>query len=168
MATRCACRDKRTRRRRVFAGVIGCALVAAGASPARAESVTAAQAAIRAALTQWAADFNAGNAPAVCDLFAPDLRYDYRGFPERDRRAICDLLQRSLADQTRKFTYSLDLKEILVSGDLAAVRLTWTLTVSGPGATGQTVSEEPGLDIFRRQPDGKWRIIRYLAYEAPR
>ena len=28
-----------------------------------------------------------------------------------------------------------------------------------------TESTEPGMDIFRRQSDGSWKIIRYLAYE---
>jgi ketosteroid isomerase-like protein len=23
------------------------------------------------------------------------------------------------------------------------------------------------MDIFRKSPDGQWKIIRYLAYEAP-
>jgi steroid delta-isomerase len=44
--------------------------------------------------------------------------------------------------------------------------LVWTLTVTLPN--GQTVtSVEPGLDIFRRDDDAQWKIIRYLAYEAP-
>jgi hypothetical protein len=30
-----------------------------------------------------------------------------------------------------------------------------------------TETKEPGLDVFRRQPDGTWRISRYMAYEAP-
>jgi hypothetical protein len=42
-----------------------------------------AQTAIRNALTQWMADFNAGNSAKICYLFAPDLRADYRGQPER-------------------------------------------------------------------------------------
>ena len=28
-------------------------------------------------------------------------------------------------------------------------------------------SREPGLDVFRKQPDGSWKIARYIAYEAP-
>jgi hypothetical protein len=26
---------------------------------------------------------------------------------------------------------------------------------------------EPGMDIFMRQDDGTWKIIRYLAYTSP-
>jgi steroid delta-isomerase len=35
------------------------------------------------------------------------------------------------------------------------------------GSSQVTETKEPGLDVFRRQPDGKWRIARYMAYEAP-
>jgi len=128
---------------------------------------TAAEKAIRDALTRWTADFNARDANRICDLFAPDLRYDFRGSPERDYNAICNLLQRSLADRSKKITYSFDIKEIIVSGDMAIVRLVWTSRASQEGSSQVTETKEPGLDVFRRQPDGQWRIARYMAYEAP-
>jgi uncharacterized protein (TIGR02246 family) len=136
-------------------------------SPAAAQSDTPDQAAIRAALTQWMADFNAGRADKVCALFAPDLIAQYRGQPERGYDQLCDLLKRSLGDRSKRYRYALAIKEILVAGDLAAVRLTWTLEVRGKDATSATASEEPGLDIFRRQGDGSWKISRYLGYESP-
>jgi steroid delta-isomerase len=43
------------------------------------------------------------------------------------------------------------------------VRLTWTSTVTG-APEGDVKSVEPGMDIFRRQSDGSWKIMRYLAY----
>ena len=110
---------------------------------------------VRRALTDWQHAFNAGDTGSVCNLFAPDLRYDYRGFPERGFAEICGLLNGSLADKSRKFIYGLTIKEVIVSGDMAAVRLVWTLTVKRQGQTVDTVSEEPGLDIFRRQGDGR-------------
>jgi uncharacterized protein (TIGR02246 family) len=128
---------------------------------------TAAEKAIRDALTRWTADFNARDANRICDLFAPDLRYDFRGSPERDYNAICNLLQRALADRSKKITYSFDIKEIIVSGDMAIVRLVWTSRASQEGSSQVTETKEPGLDVFRRQPDGQWRIARYMAYEAP-
>ena len=136
-------------------------------SPAAAQSDSPAQAEIRAALTQWMADFNAGNASKVCELFAPDLIAQYRGQPERDYDSLCRLLIRSLNDRGKTYSYALAIKEILVAGDLAVVRLTWTLTVHPIDATGETTSDEPGMDVFRRQPDGSWKIFRYIAYEAP-
>ena len=121
--------------------------------------------AIREALSAWTRDFNARDTSRICDLFARDLAYDYRGFPERGYDALCDLLQRSLRDPTKRFDYALDIKEIIVSGDMAVVRLVWMLRVTSGASTVET--QEPGLDVFRRQSDGRWKIIRYMGYEAP-
>ena len=119
---------------------------------------------IENALKQWRADFNAGRADKVCGLFAPDLRADFRGQPERGYDGLCDLLKRSLADKEKTFSYGLDVKEILVFGDVAVVRLDWTLTVKDSDGR-ESTSVEPGMDIFQKQADGTWRIVRYMAYE---
>jgi ketosteroid isomerase-like protein len=72
--------------------------------------------------------------------------------------------KRALGDEIRSWTYAQpDIKEILVFGDVAVVRLTWTSTVRG-GPEGEVKSVEPGMDIFRRQPDGSWKIMRYMAF----
>jgi ketosteroid isomerase-like protein len=114
---------------------------------------TAAQAAVRARLVQWTDDFNAGKVQESCDLFAPELRYDYRGLPERDYQDMCAGLRRALTDPNKHYGYTLAIKDIFVFGDTAAVRLVWTLTQTSAGAPAK-VSHEHGIDIFRRQPDG--------------
>jgi steroid delta-isomerase len=124
-----------------------------------------AEAEIKSALTQWMADFNAGKTNKVCDLFAPDLKSDFRGQPERNFEQLCALLQKSLKDEARSVAYALDIKEIIVSGDMAAVRLVWTLTIGPKGGGAAIVTREPGLDIFRKQSDGSWKIVRFLAFE---
>jgi steroid delta-isomerase len=124
---------------------------------------------IRTALDNWTKAFNSRDVGHVCDLFAGDLVAVYQGQPERNYDAICTLLSNSLRDREKSYHYSLDLKEILVSGDLGAVRLVWTLTVAREdGGVIETI-DEPGIDVFRRQPDGVWKIARYLAFPiAPR
>jgi uncharacterized protein (TIGR02246 family) len=146
-----------------WSGLLSLALVAPGA----AQGNETARAEVRAALTQWMADFNAGNADKVCLLFAPDLVAQYRGQPERNYDELCALLKRSLSDRSKSYSYSLAIKEILVAGDLAVVRLIWTLKVTSKNPPAETTAEEPGMDVFRRQPDGSWKISRYIAYEAP-
>ena len=141
------------------------ALAYAPPRAAAAEAREPPEAAIRTALEKWTADFNAGNAGQICDLFAFELRYDYRGHPERNYRDICGLLRRSLEDRTKSYAYALDIKEILVSGELAVVRLVWTLRIRSNDAPESVKSVEPGMDIFRKQADGNWKIIRYIAYE---
>lgn len=139
-------------------------LVASFMTTTHAAAAPDAEQQIRAALTRWTEDFNARRTERICELFAPELRYDYRGFMERGYEDVCALLKRSLDDPARRFRYALDVREVLVAGDLAVVRLVWILNVSHDGAA-TTTSEEPGMDVFRRQPDGSWKIIRYIAYE---
>jgi ketosteroid isomerase-like protein len=145
-------------------GVVAFALIAL-LGPAMAQSSSGAETAIRDALMNWTTHFNTGAMSEICGLFAPELRYEYRGHPERGFEEICGLLQRSLSDRTKTYFYSLLIKEIIVSGDLAVARLVWTLKVTPVGSTDETISEEPGMDIFRKQPDGSWKIIRYIAFE---
>lgn len=148
--------------------VLGLALLALVVvlPPLKAVAEDSAEAAIRAALAQWTQDFNSGNAEKACALFAQDLRYDFRGYPERDYRDICDRMRRSLGDKSKTYSYDLNVREIIVSGDIAVVRLEWKLTVTLSNGQ-QVVSVEPGMDVFRKEPDGAWKIIRYIAYEAP-
>ena len=116
------------------------------------------------ALARWTVDFNAGDAEKTCALFSRELRADYRGQPERGYDGQCDILKRSLSDTTRRYSYALAIKEILVWDDVAVVRLTWTLTITPKD--GKTITSiEPGLDVFRKEADGRWRIVRYMAYE---
>lgn len=69
-----------------------------------------------------------------------------------------------MGDETRSYRYALDIKEILVFGDVAVVRLVWTLTIKEKDGR-EMKSVEPGMDLFRRQADGSWKIVRYMAYE---
>lgn len=133
-------------------------------SPDAPRAEDAAQA-IEQRLRDWTADFNAGRVDTLCDRFTPDLIANYRGQPEKSFDSLCAALQSDLAGGPRDFRYDLELQEIMVSGDMAAVRLIWHLTVTNK-ETGETFkSADRGIDIFGLQPDGKWRIARYIAYE---
>jgi ketosteroid isomerase-like protein len=148
-------------------GVCG-ALFAIFCGTAMAQPPKPAENAIRGALTRWMANFNAERVDRVCNLFGKELRYDYREFPERGYQDICDVLHHSLTDPKRRFSYALDIKEIMVERDLAVVRLVWTLSVTSRDASAPPArSREYGMDVFRKQRDGSWRIIRFIAYEAP-
>jgi len=129
--------------------IIACFLAALIISPAAAQSPDAE---IRAALTQWTSDFNAGRADKVCDLFAPSLRADVRGAAERDFETQCQLLRKALADPERTDSEAYELKEILAEGDMAAVRLVWTLTTRVK-ATGQA-------STTRRKSRGSMSLAR--------
>lgn len=136
-------------------------LLLAGAVPALA-GPAGDEAAIRQRLADWTAAFNARDAAGACDLFAPDLRYTVPEIVDGDRATMCVNLARTLAREDLRVSYAPpEIHEIIVSGDLAVVRLTWTLTAEAKGET-ETATEE-GVDVFRRQPDGRWSIARFIA-----
>ena len=114
---------------------------------------------IEAALLQWPRDFNARNLDAVCGLFADDVVLAYPGAPDRNRDAFCDQMRVQFRDPSKTFSYNEpDIKEIIVEGDLATVRLFWTLTVRDTSGKVLETIHEDGVDVFRRQPDGSWKI----------
>lgn len=138
-------------------------------TPAAYADADADKAAISARLQHWADAFNNRDATAVCDLFAPGLIATIRGAArrgtlERDHAALCAHLATVLANPNQRWHYTPDIREIIVSGDLAVVRVVWTLTVEDSSSS--HTSQEPGLDVFRRQPDGSWAIIRFLAFST--
>ncbi len=141
-----------------------CSLCLLAAPRARAQEADA-ETMIRQELTAWMEAFNARDTATVCGIFAPGLRYDVQGLPEQGFDDMCNRLHHSLSVQGIGFHYDLNLKEIIVSGDLGVARLVWTLTISRPGVP-DVVTSETGLDVFRRQDDGSWKIIRFISYET--
>jgi len=121
------------------------------------------EAAIRDRFAKWTAAFNAGDAAGVCDLFAPDLEYSLPEVTKGTQAAICGNLANILGRSDIKLHYDLPaIHEIIVMGDAAVVRLTWTLTAEAKGEKDTTTEE--GIDIFKRQPDGRWSIARFVAF----
>jgi uncharacterized protein (TIGR02246 family) len=121
------------------------------------------RAAIAERLQRWTAAFNARDAEGICDLFAPDLVSTVPEALDGNRDALCTRLNTLLAKPELQLHYDdPDIREIIVSGDIAVVRLVWTLTTR-KGAE-QDVTTEAGMDVFKRQPDGKWSIARFLSF----
>jgi len=144
------------------AAFIAIVLLAGPVAPSRADDV-ADKAAITQRLQRWTADFNARDAAGACDLFAPDLAYSIPEIAQGTKQTMCENLARVLARTDIRVSYKPpDVHEIIVSGEIAVVRLTWTLTAAA-NVTTDTTTEE-GMDIFRRQPDGRWSIARYVAF----
>jgi steroid delta-isomerase len=120
-------------------------------------------AAITERLLHWTAAFNARDDAGTCDLFAPDLAYSIPGQLDGTRATLCANIHAVQARPGMQLHYdNPDIREIIVSGDIAVVRLFWTLTTRK--GTDQDVSTEAGMDIFKRQPDGQWSIARFLSF----
>ncbi len=115
-------------------------------------------------LMQWPKDFNAKNTKAVCGLFAEDVIASYPGIEDRNFQDMCRQFSLALKDPEKKYHYATpEIEQIFIEGDLAVVRLIWTLTVTSSLEV-KTIKEK-GLDVLRRQKDGKWKIA--VSYAHP-
>jgi steroid delta-isomerase len=143
---------------------VATALVTAAMTSARADP-GADKAAIMDRFERWTAAFNAKDPIEVCDLFAPDLVYSIPEVVNGTREMLCENLAKMLARADIQLHYdSPNVHEIVVAGDIAVVRLTWTLTTEVNGAKDTTTEE--GMDIFERQPDGRWSIAGFIAFTS--
>jgi len=89
----------------------------------------------------------------------------YPGTPDRNYDETCQGFGSQLGRTDRTFRYDApEIEEILVSGDLSIVRLIWTSRISGAGLAGEIVEREKGLDVFKKQADGTWKILISHAY----
>lgn len=124
--------------------------------------------AIEAALRQWPNDFNAENVDGVCGLFADDAVLVYPDSADRNRDEFCNQMRKLFDDPTKTFSYAPpDIREVLVDGDLATVRLIWTLTARDASGKVLETTAENGVDVFVRQPDGAWKIHVSQAFTQP-
>jgi ketosteroid isomerase-like protein len=149
---------------RLRPGGVRRAVVGAAAEAARADGSSAAKAAITERLNRSTAAFNAKEPTAICNLFAPDLRYTLDDILNGSRDQLCGNIDKVLATPGLTLRYAEpSIHEMLVSGDLAVVRLTWTLTAE---TTRRDVTTDDGMDVLRRTPDGVWSTARYIAFST--
>jgi steroid delta-isomerase len=136
--------------------------VAASASPACADEA-ADKVAVTLRLRGFSDAFNALDEVGLCDIFAPDLIATMPPALETSSEAICGNINRLFVRPDLQLHYDYpEIREIIVSGDIAVVRIMWTLTVR-KGAEEDT-TQEGGIDVFRRQPDGRWSIARMATF----
>jgi uncharacterized protein (TIGR02246 family) len=112
--------------------------------------------AIRDVIANWLSASAAGDTDAVLSLMSDDVEFLVAGraFGKEEFSAG----QSALA--THRIEASSDVREVVVSGDLAYARTELTVTMT-PRAGGESVRRKgPTLSIFRRGQDGRWVLAR--------
>lgn len=140
-------------------------LITCNVSAVEKDDTQGAVAEITALLQQWPKDFNERKVAEVCSLFGPDLVASYPGTIDRNYEQMCRHLSETLTSKKTIYRYAApNIEDIKVDGNLATVRLIWTLTVLDKDQKFVQKIEEKGLDVFSRQKDGKWKIAVSFAY----
>ncbi len=132
--------------------LLAAALLACAHVPARSAKDDEAQ--IRARLEKWVEQFNTGDYAGAATVWAPDLIGWMGGAPDDTYASEMAGAQRPAPPDAPQF--ALTIEEILVDGDLAVVRDRWR-----ESARGKKV-EFKSFEVWRRQPDGQWKIARWI------
>jgi uncharacterized protein (TIGR02246 family) len=112
--------------------------------------------AIRDVIAKWLSASATGDTETVLSLMSNDVEFLVAGrsFGKEEFSAG----QNALA--THRIEASSDVREVVVSGDLAYARTELTVTMT-PLAGGESVRRKgPTLSIFRRGQDGRWVLAR--------
>jgi uncharacterized protein (TIGR02246 family) len=117
------------------------------------------EAAIRAVVEAWHRATSAGDVARILPLMAEDAVFLA---PERPPMRGRGTFERALATllETHTIASSGEVREVGISGDLA---YSWTeLTVTTTPLDGRlpTKHSGPALSVFRKQPDGRWLLVR--------
>jgi ketosteroid isomerase-like protein len=119
------------------------------------------QQAIRDRLRDWVIATNAGDHARANDIWEADVQ---GWFPQDAAYTPAAAAAAAGADAsiTGRSTYEVTIDEVLVSGDLAVVRDTWreTRRFNGGSSATRTIRS---FEVWRRQPDGAWRIARWIS-----
>jgi uncharacterized protein (TIGR02246 family) len=81
------------------------------------------------------------------------------GPPAKGRPAIRAAMSPMFADPAFKLEFSSDRIEISDTGDMAATRGTYTLTVTNPATKELTHDKGSYVTVYRKQTDGAWRAV---------
>jgi ketosteroid isomerase-like protein/dienelactone hydrolase len=115
---------------------------------------------IRRALAEWVDAANAGDRRRANRIWANDLIGWYPGQPDDTYGREIEAEQRQPSGRPST-TISLNIDEVIVSGDLAIVRDTWTYSRQPPRPDLPDVIRS--FEVWRRQADGAWKIARWIS-----
>jgi uncharacterized protein (TIGR02246 family) len=149
-------------RRLIVLTVLLCAL--AGSSPAAAQAVPDEKGAVLATFEVLRQAVNTGNV----ELFMANVTDDVMlldiasgGAPPVGRAAFHDMVKQFFSGFTLTWDNCVT-EDVAVAGDLAFHRYTGILSVKPKQGGDLSRNQRRYLDIFRRKPDGSWRLWQHI------
>jgi ketosteroid isomerase-like protein len=117
------------------------------------------EAAIRARLAKWVEQYNAGDYAGAATIWAPGM-VGVSGGGAPDDTFAQEMANAKKASGVPDAKYELQVDEVIVAVDIAVVRDTWRAIGPNTKATFRSV------EVWERQPDGQWKISRWI--DAPK
>ncbi len=123
--------------------------------------------ALRALVIRSGDAFNAKDPDAIIALYSRDAQLTYPGIPDQDY-ATLDAGYREMTSLPAGITVTTapTIEEIIVSGDLGVVRVTWNTTTMQTQPAQRSTRQLRDLQVWRREADG-WRFFRGMHFRVP-
>ena len=125
------------------------------------DSVAAAT--IRLRLSDWVAQTNHGDRTAANTIWAPGVIGWFPRGPEFSDSAAYSVAGIASTTGRPTVTYELQVVDVAVDGALAVVHDIWKEHRQFAGSTVTVNREIRGSEMWRCQPDGSWRIVRWVS-----
>ena len=147
-----------------------CTVLAARVPPVRAQAPAPAAAVekqIRQSLANWMEATNHREDDKANDVWAPGV---IGWFPEAQVFRLEEAYRvAGVAKGNEKpySTFELTIEEVLVGSNLAVVRDIWRETIHFPSTNATALRPIKSFEVWKPQPDGKWRIVRWISAPEP-
>jgi ketosteroid isomerase-like protein len=121
------------------------------------------EAQIRRALAAWVKATNRRDEAAADAIWGPNVVGWFPEAPEFSGSAAFALAGKPERKGESYSTYEVKIDEVDVSGTMAVVHDIWTETKHFNGSTMTVRRVIRGSELWRLQPDGKWKIVRFVS-----
>ncbi len=156
----------------ILAGLLTCgvALTSRAQTPARVQCAandSDAAVQVRARLAEWVAQVKAGDRAGMQEVWAPGM---VGWFPTAglfgDSAAFAAAGLPPSRGPAPRPTYEISIDDIVAAGSIVVVHDIWTemRDVAADRTVRRTIR---GSELWRCQPDGRWRIARYVSAPEP-
>lgn len=132
--------------------------VAAGAQTPASPSVAADVETLRNIIQQTANAINSNDAAGIMAHYSKDILVSYPGIPDTTYDTLERSYQQMLSPNTTTVTVP-TIDEILVSGDLATIRMSWSTTITDKDTRRSSSRRATDLQVWRRE-NGAWKFFR--------
>jgi ketosteroid isomerase-like protein len=123
--------------------------------------------ALRALVIRSGDAFNAKDPAAIIALYSREVVLTYPGIPDQDY-ATLDAGYREMTSLPAGVTVTTapTIEEIIVSGDMGVVRVTWNTTTVQTAPAQTATRQLRDLQVWRREADG-WKFYRGMHFRVP-
>lgn len=119
---------------------------------------------IKNKLKEWAEAFNSRNLPKIQEIYADDFIASYPNQPNQDLNLTIESFKHLFQNTFLEMKMSFKVLEIESGGDLAYVRLNQVSEVKPKNAKKPQYGEDTGIQIWKKQPNGEWKLSRSVMY----